>query len=249
MADLYDSYVNQDFDIPYFLEEAKNARGKVLELTSGTGRVSVPLIRGGIDLTCVDYSTGMLSVLQRKTENGWLPCKLIAMDMTQLALRQKFELIFIPFNSFSEILERDLQKQTLERIMEHLTDSGHFICTLHNERIRLGNIDGRPGTLGQFPTKTGGSLVVRYHFNYDHSTRLAHGFQYYELFDHESRMVGERSLEINFYLFNREEFEVLIHECGFDVVNLYGDYSKSKFDEEHSPFMIWKLRKSDKRTS
>ncbi|MBL7128435.1 MAG: hypothetical protein ISS16_05550 [Ignavibacteria bacterium] len=42
IARYYDSYVLVDFDIKFFLEEAKKVSGKVLELMSGTGRVSKP---------------------------------------------------------------------------------------------------------------------------------------------------------------------------------------------------------------
>ena len=54
VAVLYDIYVRTDFDIPFWLREAKTVAGKVLELTCGTGRVSLPLLRAGVDLTCVD---------------------------------------------------------------------------------------------------------------------------------------------------------------------------------------------------
>ena len=60
VADVYDLYVTSELDISFYVEEATKARGKVLELMCGTGRVSVPLLEAGVDLTCVDVSTGML---------------------------------------------------------------------------------------------------------------------------------------------------------------------------------------------
>lgn len=41
VADLYDSYVCVDFDIPFWLNELGQREGRVLEVTSGTGRVSL----------------------------------------------------------------------------------------------------------------------------------------------------------------------------------------------------------------
>ena len=48
-----------------------DATGDVLELMSGTGRVSLPLLRAAVPLTCVDYSAEMLRVLSQrlKAEN------------------------------------------------------------------------------------------------------------------------------------------------------------------------------------
>ena len=51
VADIYDAYVAVDFDIDFFNQYAKAAKGKRLELMCGTGRVSVPLLKKGIDST------------------------------------------------------------------------------------------------------------------------------------------------------------------------------------------------------
>ena len=64
VADVYDLYVTSDLDIGFYLEEATKTRGKVLELMCGTGRVSIPLLEAGVDLTCVDASAGMLARLE-----------------------------------------------------------------------------------------------------------------------------------------------------------------------------------------
>ena len=47
IADLYDIYVPVTFDIDFFVKETKRSSGEVLELMSGTGRVSIPLLEAG----------------------------------------------------------------------------------------------------------------------------------------------------------------------------------------------------------
>ena len=214
VADIYDDYVNVDFDIPFWLQEAGKARGKVLELTSGTGRISIPLLRAGINLMCVDYSTEMLSILKQKAESAGLACRIVPMDISDLSLDEQFELIFIPFNSLSEILEPAKHRQALEHIRAHLADSGQFLCTLHNPKIRRSTIDGTTGTLGRFPMLSGGSLVVRYQLRYDASSHIAKGLQHYDLSDGTGNLVQQRSLNVEFYLFEAEEFEDLARSSG-----------------------------------
>jgi SAM-dependent methyltransferase len=244
VADLYDYYVKVEFDIDFFLQEAKKIDGKVLELTCGTGRVSIPLLRAGVDLTCVDYSEGMLAVLQKKLEKNRLSCRVLKMDISELSLQDRFDLIFIPFNSFSEIVDKSKHKLTLERIRAHLTDRGLFICTLQNPRVRVKSMDGRLKLLGKFPTDSGGSLILQSQLSYDASAHLAHGFQYYEIYNDSKELIDKRTLEMNFYLFARTEFEELVHSAGLRVEDLYGDYDCSGFDEDTSQFMICKLRKA-----
>jgi hypothetical protein len=51
IADVYDAFVSSQYDVPFFIEEAKKAGGDVLELMAGTGRLTIPLLEAGIPLT------------------------------------------------------------------------------------------------------------------------------------------------------------------------------------------------------
>ena len=46
IADLYDHYVTVDYDIQFWLDECRDV-DEVLEVTAGTGRVTLPLLRAG----------------------------------------------------------------------------------------------------------------------------------------------------------------------------------------------------------
>jgi SAM-dependent methyltransferase len=243
VAHLYDSYVNTDFDLSFFLKEAREANGKVLELACGTGRLSIPLLQAGIDLTCVDYSEEMLEVFRKKLEKNHLSCRIADQDMADLSLTGQFDLIFIPFHSFSEILDESKHARALTRIREHLTDTGHFVCTLHNPTVRTQSMDGTVKELGRFPTEGRHTLIVSACFKFDDHSQIVHGTQFYEGCDSQGEVVEKRQLNVSFYLFHRSQFEKLARTAGFKVVQLYGDYERSPFDEAKSPFMIWVLEK------
>ena len=68
IADLYDVYVPATYDIDFFTSEAGKLSGDVLELMSGTGRVSIPLIKAGVKLTCLDSSAALNTILKNKLE-------------------------------------------------------------------------------------------------------------------------------------------------------------------------------------
>jgi ubiquinone/menaquinone biosynthesis C-methylase UbiE len=104
IANLYDIYVPAEFDIPFFLNEARQISGPILELMAGTGRVSIPLIEAGVNLTCVDNSAEMMALFKDKLKSRGLKANLIIQDICQLDLQEKFEAIFIPFNSFSHLV-------------------------------------------------------------------------------------------------------------------------------------------------
>src|SRR3954470_8087291 len=52
-------------DVPFWRRVAREARGPVLELGCGTGRVSLPLTRAGVTLVGVDRSERMLARARR----------------------------------------------------------------------------------------------------------------------------------------------------------------------------------------
>jgi len=244
VADIYDSYVGVDFDILFWLLQAGSVRGKVLELACGTGRVSIPLLNAGVDLSCVDYSPGMLTQFRRKLEASRLACPIYCQDMTELTLADRFDLVFIPFHSFSEILDKRKQRQALIRIYSHLTPRGTFICTLQNPTIRTASMDGTSRLVGEFPMQGGDTLLVRSTLKFDPLTQVASGEQVYEQRSRDKRLIDQRRLGVNFYLFNKSEFADLLSDVGFETEAFYGDYDRRPFEQEASPFMIWKLRRS-----
>ncbi len=90
VADLYDAYVQLGLDVPFFLDAAREVRGEVLELMSGTGRVSLPLIEAGVRLTCVDYSAEMLKALELKPAARNVHAALHVQDVRALDLGKTF---------------------------------------------------------------------------------------------------------------------------------------------------------------
>lgn len=245
VADIYDTYVRADFDIPFWLSESKSLKGKVLELACGTGRVSIPLLKAGVDLSCVDYAPGMLARFREKLVECNLSCPISCQDMAELELPGRFDLIFIPFHSFSEITQDARRRAALERIRAHMTEQGIFVCTLQNPPVRSASMDGLFRPIGEFPMPGGGKLVVGSRLAFEPSTQLAQGEQVYDLFSPDGSLIDHRSLEVSFYLFCRAEFESFVHDLGFEATALYGNYDRSPFEEQSSPFMIWKLSKRE----
>ena len=243
IADLYDLYAQTEVDIPFFIQEAKDCRS-VLELTSGTGRLSIPLIQANIPLTCLDSSPEMLGVLRRKLAGKGLSAPVFQMDASSFSLPQAFDLIIIPFNAFAEFIDPLGQASALATIHAHLADGGRFICTLHNPQVRLKTVDGQIHLRGKFALPDGqGVLFLSSWEVYNAETRLVSGGQFYELYGRDGVMQTKLFVELEFYLHTKETFESLAFAQGFRIEALYGDYERGAFQPQMSPFMIWILSK------
>jgi len=244
VADFHDSYVTFKDDIPFFLEEAKRVTGEILEPMCGTGRVSLPLLESGVRLTCVDNSPEMLAELKESLKRRKLTAPVHEMDICSLKLEQRFDLAFITFNSFSELLTGEAQRAALAGIHKHLTDYGRFICTLHNPKIRMKDVDGRKKLLGKKPLRRQYGVVAMWkRESYDPETRIVSIHQDFEAYGRNSLPLFVREMHLCFRVIEPGEFEQLAKSAGFSIAGLYGDYSCAPFDETASPYMNWILTK------
>jgi SAM-dependent methyltransferase len=245
VADIYDLYVTSDLDIGFYVEEATKVRGKVLELMCGTGRVSVPLLEAGVELTCVDASEGMLARLEERLHARKLEAKVIRVDVRHLDLGKKeFELALVPFHSFSELASPRDQEFALRAMFGCLREGGRLVCPLHNPAIRARSADGALRFNGSFPTGDGGRLVISGFETLDETSGVVDRLQFYEFYDASNELLTKRALPMRLALIDRSRFVELADSAGFVPVALFGDYGRSEYSEESSPFMVWILEKA-----
>jgi len=241
IADIYDRYVMADYDVPFFLAEITGVKGRVLELTAGTGRLSLPLIEAGASLTCVDCSQAMLDVLQHKLDKQGLHAELHCADVCRLELPDRYALAILPFQSFMEILGEENQRAALAAVHDCLAPTGRFICTMHNPAVRRAQVDGVLRLVGRFPDPDG-TLVVSGFEQGGHP--IVSRLQFFEFFALDGGHVWKRLLPMEFTFVEQAAFERMAQDAGFRIVQLYGDYDRAPFDPVKSPVMIWVLEKS-----
>ena len=245
LAEIYDIYVRVTQDIPFFLRETKKTDGSVLELMAGTGRLSLPLLAAGGQVVA---QIKMLVILRKKLAARGMIAPIYQMDVCQLALARQYDLILLPFNSFSEITSQADQLLALRRIYDHLADGGRFICTLHNPVIRLKTLDGQLRLIGDYPRSDGkGRLFFWLIEKLDSQTGIVDGRQFYEEYDEKGTMVSKFFVDTNFALISKEQFENLASEAGLEVTDLYGDYGYDEFTPEESPSLVYVFEKRSKK--
>lgn len=232
VADLYDYYVNTDMDIKFYIELCKG-RKNILELMCGTGRVSMYLINEGYNLTCVDYCQRMLDIFKSKLYESQ-KARIICQDVCELDIKDEFDLIIIPFNSFSEITDYKKREQTLKRIYSHLSDNGVFFVSLYNPRYRIKTAYVKKHNIGKFQMTDGKMLCVSYKNKYNIKENTIKGMQYYDIYDKYNILREKRKINIKFSLISEEEITAAAKNAGFSVQSVYGDYEKNYFREESS---------------
>ncbi len=106
-----------------FLEELAGT-GPVLELGVGTGRLALPLAARGLRVDGIDISPAMVERLHGKPGGEQLQVEIG--DFADVAVSDRYALIFVAWNSFFNLLTQDDQVRCFENVAAHLTDAGLF---------------------------------------------------------------------------------------------------------------------------
>ena len=243
-ADIYDavySYVRDD--IPFYVEEALAADGPVLELGCGTGRVAIPIAQSGVEAVGVDSSTAMLDVARGKTERLGLgddSLSLVLADMRELSLDRQFALAIIPFRGFLALLTVEDQRRTLSRIREHLAPGGRLAFDIFVPDLNMLLQEGdTPYHLRDVTDpESGVTYVLWQQSGFDNHNQIISTRLILEELDAGRAVVRRIYRDFQLRYAHRWEVYHLLAACGFEVVELYGDFDRSPFDEGSNE-MVW----------
>lgn len=125
-SDLYDQTIQDDFDISYYVELARQVGGKVLDLGCGTGRILLPLLRAGIRASGLDNSAQMLEIARRKITGAGYEAELVLGDIRNFQLQDQYELILLPYYTMIYMLSDVERLNVLRSVHSHLKPGGVF---------------------------------------------------------------------------------------------------------------------------
>ena len=111
-----------DLDLAGWRELAEAARGPVLDVGAGTGRVTLDLARRGHEVVALDADASLLAALRERA--GGLLVDTIHADARTLDLEQRFPLIIVPMQTLQLLGGSAGRTAFLTRARAHLTDDG-----------------------------------------------------------------------------------------------------------------------------
>ncbi|MDX6503138.1 MAG: hypothetical protein QOE29_263 [Gaiellaceae bacterium] len=99
--------------------------GAALELGIGTGRIALPLSRRGVRVHGIDLSTAMVARLQAKP--GAEDVGLTIGDFATTRVEGSFSLVYLVFNTISNLTTQDEQVACFQNAAAHLEPGGCFV--------------------------------------------------------------------------------------------------------------------------
>ena len=245
----YDCYfTGVEGDVQFYVEEAQEAGGPVLEIGCGTGRILLPTARAGVDIVGLEPMASQLEVLREKAaelpDEAARRLELVQGPVEELDLGRAFPLITIPYRTFQHLLTPVDQREALERLYQHLEADGLLVFNTFDPLQDLvaggWNQPLRKDTDFIDP-ETGRQVVVWYSRVYDPEVQLMEQELIYEAVDGGGKSVDRTFGRLTLRWTGRGEMEYLLDQCGFVVEALYGDFDGASYPGYGE--QIWVARK------
>jgi SAM-dependent methyltransferase len=247
IARIYDGeYRDFSADVALYLRilGEERIRGPVLELGCGTGRVALPLVRGGYRVTGVDISPAMLARARRQRRalppEEAIRLRFSLQDMTCFSFPRRFAAAIIAFSTFALVTDIAGRASCLERVHRHLEPGGLLLIDLPNPR----SAPGEASFTSRFRIPPRGHVVdkvVSEHDADDGSHRVIR-YSYTISRWSDDAVIDRFELSFGLARLERREVEQALYGAGFDVERALGDYRGNQLGPR-SPRMIFHSRR------
>jgi SAM-dependent methyltransferase len=228
MSEYYDLIYSDDIDLGFYIREAKNARGPVLEVACGTGRILLALMREGIDATGIDYSKGMLGRLREKAKAAGLMPNAVHADMRDFSLGKTFNLIIVPYRSFLHLRDDQSRKMALATFRRHLSPNGRLILHTYNPSKEELAMQGGYHAFDHedHVAPDGRKYSLDWFLDYEPAGRIGH---YKIVMTAEGRDAREFLMDLGFI--QPRDMEALLKAAGFRNVKSYCGFNYSMMND------------------
>ncbi len=222
--------------LDFYRRQVAQYGGPVLELACGSGRLTIPLAKQGVNITGMDISEDMLNLAKLKVSKSGASIRFVQGDMRSFDLGEKFKFIFIPAQSLSHLQVREEVEDCFACVRRHLADEGRFLIELFNSSVSmLARETDRRYPVGQYTDPNAGSQVfVTAEVRYDAASQVNH----IRWFFREETSDTETALAFEMRQFFPQEIDALLWYNGFLIEHKYGSHDESKFSSESPKQLI-----------
>lgn len=230
-------------DVPFWRRLANRAGGPVLELGCGTGRVSKPLARAGIDLVGIDRSAPMLARAvgrrnprspTRTPQSRLRTPQFVRGDIRALPFSDaSFAMVLAPYGILQSLTKaRDLTA-TLASVARVIAPGGTFAIDLVPDVPKWAEYDNRVGLRGR---ARGAALTLIESVRQDRKRRLTTFEQTYV--ERRGTRTREHRFELNFRTLSVPQMTRQLARSGFTVDAVLGDYRGRPWDDRADVWII-----------
>jgi SAM-dependent methyltransferase len=199
--------------------------GPALEFAIGTGRVALPLIERGLEVSGIELSAPMVDQLHRKRPD----VPVVVGDMATADAIGRFSLVYCVWNSLGNVRTQPEQVEVFRNAARHLETGGRFVIELDVPSIR------------RFPPR---QVAVPFHVGERHA-----GFDTYDLAtqqgtSHHYRRQSDGTVRYGYSNFRYAwpaECDLMAQLAGLALEERWADWRRTPFtNDSESHVSVWR---------
>lgn len=233
--DLIYHQLRDSADKAYFLEKIRQAKGRILEVGTGTGRLFTEALAGGADIYGIDISPYMLEILRKKLPDHE-QFRVSRQNILDFGFDFGFQLVVAPFRVMMHLADKQDQIRALNHVYSKLEEGGSFIFDAFvpdlNQLIKghdhETDFDGEyePGKrvkriVSTYPDLINQLINVEFRFDWN---------------DEHGDKTAVWLTPLRFFF--RFELEHLIERSDFKTYHIFGDYHDHELGSETREFVV-----------
>ncbi len=201
--------------------------GVAVEFAVGTGRIALPLAEAGTSVVGIDFSEAMLAELGKKP--GSEAVSVTLGDMTTTQVCSDANLVYLVFNSITNLRAQELQVDCFRNAAAHLVPGGRFV--VENGVPRLHHL--APGeTIIAFD-------VSPEHLGFDEYVDQVNQIS----ISHHYHIKGDRvrTTSPSFRYVWPSELDLMAKMAGMTLENRWADWNRNEFvNDSPSHVSVWR---------
>ena len=214
IARLYDPWSSSVIeDVSFYVDEALDSDGLVVELGVGTGRIAIPTALAGVHVIGVDSSQGMLDVCAERAREAGVHERLDLRlgDLRHPPVDERVALVTCPFRAFLHLASDDERLEALGAVRNLLRPGGRFVFDVFApSREDIEETDGR--WLEREP-----GIYERADWDLDRQTLTL------------SVRDSDHASTMTLWWLEPARWQVLLAEAGFTVTACYGWFDRQPY--------------------
>lgn len=234
----YDLFYKNNKDVNFYVNMAKKYGTKrILEVGSGTGRILLKIAQEGLlidglepNLERYEYCLKQINFLESKIKNN---VNIFNVFSSAYKTKEKYSLVILPFRLLQEITTIKEQEELLRQLKDLIEDGGFLIFDVlypspdllyrfeNNKNIEIGKKHIKENNQDFYT-----SFVIE---DIDTKNQIFRAKRIYEC--------NDEKVSYNWtsrYLM-RYEIEYLLKYLNFKIVDVFGDFEMTPFDDAQNP--------------
>ncbi len=240
-GDFYDILCqNLTYGIDFYVDLARQARGPILEIACGTGRILLPCLQAGADGDGVDLYQPMLDTLRRKATALGLAPNLYRADMADFHLPRRYALITITFNAFIHNLTQEAQIRCLDLCRQHLLPGGLLAFDTYFPSLAILTAPENTRALEAEMRDPRTGLLLRMYDTrrFDPVRQIQHSLTEVEQVNPDGSIEIIHRWEFDVRWIWKEEMALLLRLAGFSRWEIYGNFERAPLTQQTDMLIV-----------